>query len=110
MYMKAAVDEKGKPTAWLQRSVYPPIGSTFNLNAEYSDGGELGLGWIDLPFDLPNHRAENVRRRTFALAGSARLPIFIMPSRPILLRMSSPTLLGGTPWNICWSWSVRRGS
>ena len=59
MYMKAAVDEKGKPTAWLQRSVYPPIGSTFNLNAEYSDGGELGLGWIDLPFDLPNHRAEN---------------------------------------------------
>ena len=59
IYMKAAVDEKGKPTAWLQRSVYPPIGSTFNLNAEYSDGGELGLGWIDLPFDLPNHRAEN---------------------------------------------------
>jgi len=59
IYMKAAVDEKGKPTAWLQRSVYPPIGSTFNLNAEYSDCGELGLGWIDLPFDLPNHRAEN---------------------------------------------------
>jgi isoquinoline 1-oxidoreductase beta subunit len=59
IYMKAAVDEKGKPTAWLQRSVYPPIGSTFNLNVEYSDGGELGLGWIDLPFDLPNHRAEN---------------------------------------------------
>jgi len=59
IYMKAAVDEKGKPTAWLQRSVYPPIGSTFNLNAEYSDGGELGSGWIDLPFDLPNHRAEN---------------------------------------------------
>jgi len=27
MYMKAAVDAKGKPTAWLQRSVFPPITS-----------------------------------------------------------------------------------
>ncbi|HEY1264913.1 MAG TPA: molybdopterin cofactor-binding domain-containing protein [Terriglobales bacterium] len=59
MYLKAAVDGKGKPTAWLQRSVFPPIGSTFALNTEYSDGGELGLGWTDLPYDLPNHRAEN---------------------------------------------------
>ena len=50
---------KGKPTAWLQRSVFPPIGSTFALNTTYGDGGELGLGWTDLPFDLPNHRAEN---------------------------------------------------
>jgi isoquinoline 1-oxidoreductase subunit beta len=59
MYMKAAVDEKGKPTAWLQRSVFPPIGSTFALNTEYGDAGEMGLGWTDLPYDLPNHRAEN---------------------------------------------------
>src|SRR6202022_4496623 len=29
MYMKAAVDANGKPTAWLQRSVFPPIASTF---------------------------------------------------------------------------------
>src|SRR6202043_1673980 len=27
MYMKAALDDKGKPTAWLQRSVFPPMGS-----------------------------------------------------------------------------------
>ena len=59
MYMKAALDEKGKPTAWLQRSVFPPIGSTFALNTTYGDAGEMGLGWTDLPFDLPNHRAEN---------------------------------------------------
>ena len=59
MYMKAALDEKGKPTAWLQRSVFPPIGSTFALNTTYGDAGELGLGWTDLPFDIPNHRAEN---------------------------------------------------
>jgi isoquinoline 1-oxidoreductase beta subunit len=59
MYMKAALDEKGKPTAWLQRSVFPPIGSTFALDTTYGDGGELGQGWTDLPFDLPNHRVEN---------------------------------------------------
>ena len=59
MYMKAALDEKGKPTAWLQRSVFPPIGSTFALNTTYADAGEMALGWTDVPFDLPNHRAEN---------------------------------------------------
>jgi isoquinoline 1-oxidoreductase subunit beta len=59
MYLKAAVNEKGMPVAWLQRSVFPPIGSTFALNTTYADGGEMGLGWTDLPFDLPNHRAEN---------------------------------------------------
>jgi isoquinoline 1-oxidoreductase beta subunit len=59
MYIKAALDEKGMPTAWLQRSVFPSIGSTFALNTTYGDGGELGQGWTDLPFNIPNHRAEN---------------------------------------------------
>jgi isoquinoline 1-oxidoreductase subunit beta len=58
MYMKAAVGADGKPTAWLQRTVYPPIGSTFNPDAKYADD-EMGLGWNNLPFDIPNHRAEN---------------------------------------------------
>lgn len=59
MYMKAALDDKGKPSAWLQRSVFPSIDSTFALNVKYGGAGELSLGWLDLPFDLPNHRAEN---------------------------------------------------
>ncbi len=59
MYLKAALDDKGMPTAWLQRSVFPPIGSTFALNTTYGNGGDLGQGWTDLPFDLPNHRVEN---------------------------------------------------
>jgi isoquinoline 1-oxidoreductase beta subunit len=58
MYMKAAIGAEGKPTAWLQRTVYPPIGSTFNPEAKYADD-EMGLGWNNLPFDIPNHRAEN---------------------------------------------------
>jgi isoquinoline 1-oxidoreductase beta subunit len=59
MYMKAAVDDKGKPTAWLQRSAFPSIGSTFNPAANYGQGFEMDMGWTDVPFNLPNHRAEN---------------------------------------------------
>jgi len=58
MYLKAAVAPDGKPTAWLQRTVYPPINSTFDVTATYADD-EMGLGWNNLPFDIPNHRAEN---------------------------------------------------
>ncbi len=59
MYMKAALGPDGKPTAWLQRTVFPPIGSTFDPSATYSDPGELGLGFTDVPFALANFRAEN---------------------------------------------------
>jgi isoquinoline 1-oxidoreductase subunit beta len=59
MYMKAALGDDGKPTAWLQRTVFPPIGSTFKDGEQYSDADELGLGFSDLPFAIPNHRSEN---------------------------------------------------
>jgi isoquinoline 1-oxidoreductase subunit beta len=59
MYFKAAVDSHGKPTAWLQRSVFPPIGSTFGIDVKLGDDGEMSMGWNNVPFDLPNHRAEN---------------------------------------------------
>src|SRR5713226_631293 len=59
MYMKAVLGPDGKPTAWLQRTVFPPIGSTFDVSAKYSDPGELGLGFTDVPFAIANLRAEN---------------------------------------------------
>ena len=59
MYMKAALDSDGKPTAWLQRSTFPPIASTFDVKGDHADAGEIGLGWSDLPYAIPNHRAEN---------------------------------------------------
>jgi len=72
MYMKAAVDEKGKPTAWLQRSVFPPITSTFNVNAVYGDPPHLAQGWTDLPYDLPNIRIENGPARAHVRIGWLR--------------------------------------
>lgn len=57
MYLKAATDDKGRPTAWLQRSVFPPIGSQQDVNARYGTF-ELSLGWIDVPYEIANFRAE----------------------------------------------------
>jgi Aerobic-type carbon monoxide dehydrogenase, large subunit CoxL/CutL homologs len=59
MYLKAGLDAKGRPNAWLQRSVFPTIGSTFSADAQYGQEFEMGMGWVDLPYDIPNHRAEN---------------------------------------------------
>lgn len=59
MYMKAALGADGKPTAWLQRTVFPPIGSTFDASTNYSAPSELGLGFTDVPFAVANFRAEN---------------------------------------------------
>jgi isoquinoline 1-oxidoreductase beta subunit len=59
MYMKAALGADGKPTAWLQRTVFPPIGSTFDASTNYSGPDELGLGFTDVPFAVASFRAEN---------------------------------------------------
>ena len=59
MYMKAAVGADGKPTAWLQRSVFPSIGNMFKKDTKYGEDFEMGMGWIDTPFQLANFRAEN---------------------------------------------------
>lgn len=59
MYMKAALGSDGKPQAWLQRSVFPPINSTFEAGTVYSEPFEMSLGFTDVPFALPNHRVEN---------------------------------------------------
>jgi isoquinoline 1-oxidoreductase subunit beta len=59
MYFKASLGANGKPSGWLQRSVFPPIASTFDASAQYADAGEIGLGFSDVPFALPNQRAEN---------------------------------------------------
>lgn len=55
LYMKAALDAQGKPTAWLGRSVYPNM---LSLNQK-NPGGLSSMGWSDLPFDIPNIRMES---------------------------------------------------
>jgi len=72
MYLKASLGADGKPVAWLQRSTFPPIASTFDANALTADAGEIGLGWSDLPYAIPNHRAENGEAKTHVRIGWLR--------------------------------------
>jgi isoquinoline 1-oxidoreductase beta subunit len=72
MYFKAALDAKGKPTAWLHRSVFPTIGSTFAAGAEYGMDLELAMGLTDLPYDIPHHRAENGPAKSHVRTGWMR--------------------------------------
>jgi isoquinoline 1-oxidoreductase subunit beta len=58
VYLKAALDSNGKPTAWLQRSAFPPIDSTFDISVRHG-GWELKGNWIEAPYDVPNLRIEN---------------------------------------------------
>ncbi len=72
VYVKAAVDGKGKPTAWLTRSAFPPIASTFEDGAKYGLDLEHAMGLSDLPYDWRTS-APKTRRpaRTSGSAGSA---------------------------------------
>ena len=72
MYMKAALDENGKPKAWLQRSAFPPINSTFELNQFYGDEGEMSMGWSQFPFAVSNFRAENGKAEAHVRIGWLR--------------------------------------
>src|SRR5260370_24426886 len=72
MSLQASARADGKPTAWLQRSTFPPIASTFDATALTADAGEIGLGWSDLPYAIPNHRAENGEAKTHLRIGWLR--------------------------------------
>jgi isoquinoline 1-oxidoreductase subunit beta len=53
-YLKAALDANGRPTAWLQRSVFPPIDSLFTADAVKPAAWEVCFGLADLPYAIPN--------------------------------------------------------
>jgi len=58
-YLKAGVDVNGKVSGWLHRSVAPSLVTLFNPAADHESGGELGMGFINMPYDIPNLRLEN---------------------------------------------------
>jgi isoquinoline 1-oxidoreductase beta subunit len=58
-HLEAGLDADGKPVAWLHRTVFPSIRSTFSADTVYGAPGELSQGVVDMPFDIPNVRCEN---------------------------------------------------
>lgn len=59
VHVQAVTGAGGKPKAWLQRSAFPPISTTFDPSATSGGAGELGMGLTDIPYDLPNIKVEN---------------------------------------------------
>jgi len=55
----AGLDASGKVVAWRHRSVAPTILSIFKPDQTHEAPFELGMGLVDVPFDIPNLRCEN---------------------------------------------------
>ena len=58
-HLEAGLDAQGHTVAWLHRTAFPAIPSTFAPGVTHASDGELGLGFIDLPYDIANIRLEN---------------------------------------------------
>ncbi len=57
--IEASVDASNKVTGWLHRICAPTIGSSFEKGATYLGNPEKSMGILDMPFDIPNIRAED---------------------------------------------------
>jgi isoquinoline 1-oxidoreductase beta subunit len=57
--IEAGLDKNGKVIAWRHRSVAPSIASTFAANTVHQAPFELGMGLIDMPFEIANIQCEN---------------------------------------------------
>jgi isoquinoline 1-oxidoreductase subunit beta len=57
--IEAGLDKSGKVIAWRHRSVAPTIASTFAAGANHEAPFELGMGLVDMPFQIANIQCEN---------------------------------------------------
>jgi isoquinoline 1-oxidoreductase beta subunit len=58
-HFEAGLDAKNKVIAWRHRSAAPTFMSNFMPDPKHPSGIELGMGWVDAPFDVPNIRMES---------------------------------------------------
>ncbi|MGH6816926.1 MAG: molybdopterin cofactor-binding domain-containing protein, partial [Hyphomicrobiaceae bacterium] len=56
---EAGLDAGNKVIAWRHRSAAPTFMSNFAPDPKHPSGIELGLGWVDAPFNIPNIRMES---------------------------------------------------
>jgi len=72
MHFEANLDAQGKPTSWLQRSAFTPIGYTFNPAAKQGGAGEMGQGFTDIAYELDNLQVESCDANTHLRVGWLR--------------------------------------
>lgn len=57
--IEAGLDKSGKVIAWRHRSVAPSIASTFAAGTVNQAPFEIGMGLVDMPFEIANISCEN---------------------------------------------------
>ena len=57
--IEAGIDKSGKVVAWRHRSAAPSFMSSFEPDVKNELAIELGMGFVDVPFAIPNIRCEN---------------------------------------------------
>ncbi|WP_431204468.1 molybdopterin cofactor-binding domain-containing protein [Bradyrhizobium betae] len=67
--IEAGLDKSGKVIAWRHRSVAPTIASTFAAGAKHAAPFELGMGLVDMPFEIANISCENPEAAAFTRIG-----------------------------------------
>ena len=67
--IEAAIDGNGKVTGWRHRSVAPSIISTFKADDGHQFPIEYGMGFADMPFEIPNVRSENGKAMAYTRIG-----------------------------------------
>jgi isoquinoline 1-oxidoreductase beta subunit len=58
--IRVAFDKQKKVTGWNHRSAFPPIGGTTTAAETAPSNGELQLGMVDFPYDIPNISCEAI--------------------------------------------------
>ena len=76
-HIKGSLDKNGQVTGWLHRVAFPSIVSSFKPLSDYASGFELGQGFINNPYQIPNFRFENAKAEAQIRIGWMRSVIHI---------------------------------
>lgn len=71
-HISVSLDKEKKVTGWRQRSAFPPIGGTTNEKERAPSNGEMQLGVVDFPYDIPNISCEAIEAPAFTRIGWLR--------------------------------------
>jgi isoquinoline 1-oxidoreductase beta subunit len=73
LHVKAGLDKNNKVVAWHSNSVFPTIWSTFEKeDPQLGHPIELSLGYLDVPYNVPNLRLENGKAKAHVRIGWLR--------------------------------------
>ncbi|WP_017905772.1 xanthine dehydrogenase family protein molybdopterin-binding subunit [Pseudomonas asplenii] len=68
-YLRASLNQDGTPTGWLHRTVAPSITALFAPDMNHEAAFELGMGFTNMAYDIPNVRLENPEAKVHTRVG-----------------------------------------